>query len=72
VDYSSLLAVELELSEFGSRLTVLDGRNGAPFITDAMFAVDVDRNFTRSEYEARKFLTFYQVLLIFSPPTNPP
>jgi len=63
VDYFSLLAVELELSQFGSRLTVLDGRNGAAFITDAMFSVDVDRNFTRSEYNARKFLTFYRILL---------
>jgi hypothetical protein len=48
------LAVELELSEFGSRLTVLDGRNGSAFITDAMFSVDFDRNFTRSAYEARE------------------
>jgi len=48
------LALQLELSEFGSRLTVLNGRNLAAFITDAMFSVDVDMNFTRSQYESHE------------------
>jgi len=59
VYYFSQLALQLELSEFGSRLTVVDGRNTAAFITDAMFSVDVDMNFTRSQYETRKFPAFY-------------
>jgi hypothetical protein len=58
VDYFSKLASELDLGEYGSRLTVLDGKNEAAFITDAMYAVDVSTNFTESEYLARKFLAF--------------
>jgi len=69
--YFSQLAVELELSEFGSRLTVLNGRNGAALITDAMFSVDVERNFTRDMYETRKFIAFYRILLIPPPLANP-
>lgn len=48
------LASELDLGEYGSRLTVLDGKNAAAFITDAMYAVDVSTNFTESEYLAHE------------------
>lgn len=56
--YFSQLALELELSEFGSRLTVLDGRNGVALITDAMLSIDVESNFSRSIYDNRKFFDF--------------
>jgi hypothetical protein len=69
VDYFSVLALQLGLASYGSRLTVLDGKNGVAFITDAMYSVDVDRNFTVSEFNTRKFLTFYRILLI-PPPMN--
>jgi hypothetical protein len=59
VDYFSQLATELELGEYGSRLTVLDGKNTGPFITDAMYSIDVINNITESEYLTRKFLAFY-------------
>jgi hypothetical protein len=65
VDYFSELATNLELSEFGSRLTVVDGRTGTPFFTDASLALDVERNFTAALYGARKFLAFYRLPLIF-------
>jgi hypothetical protein len=56
VYYYSYLANNLDLGEFGSRMTVLDGKNRAPFITDAMFTVDVDANFTESAYLERECL----------------
>jgi len=68
VCYFSELAVQLELSEFGSRLTVLDGSNASAFITDAMLSLDVATNFTRSLYDTRKFLAFYRILLSFFAP----
>jgi len=48
------LAVELELSEYGSRLTVLDGNNATAFITDAMLSLDFATNFTRSQYDTHE------------------
>jgi hypothetical protein len=54
VYYYSYLANNLDLGEYGSRMTVLDGKNRAPFITDAMFTVDVDAKFTESAYLERK------------------
>ncbi|PNF34288.1 hypothetical protein B7P43_G16548 [Cryptotermes secundus] len=44
------LANDLELGEYGSRMTVVDGKNRAPFLIDAMYSLDVDTNFTESAY----------------------
>jgi hypothetical protein len=54
---------KLELGEYGSRITVLDGKNRAPFITDAIYAIDFDANFTESAYNTRKFLAVIQTSL---------
>jgi len=48
------LATNLELSDFGSRITVVDGRTGTPFIVDARLALDVERNFTEAAYLTRE------------------
>jgi hypothetical protein len=66
VYYCSNLANNLELGEYGSRMTVLDGKNRAPFLNDAMFSIDVSTNFTESAYINRKFHVFLQILLSLS------
>jgi hypothetical protein len=59
----SYLAKKLELGEYGSRITVLDGKNRTPFITDAMYTIDFDREFNESAYNTRKFLAVFQTSL---------
>jgi hypothetical protein len=44
-------------------MTVLDGKNAAPFITDAMFTVDFNENFTESAYLSRKCVAPFQTLV---------
>jgi hypothetical protein len=61
VHYFSQLASELDLGEYGSRLTVLDGKDATAFITDAISATDVNINFNESAYNTRKFLSFSQI-----------
>jgi hypothetical protein len=60
----STLANNLELAEYGSRMTVLDGKNRAPFLTDAMYSLDVYTNFNESAYVTRKLHTSLQTLFI--------
>jgi hypothetical protein len=49
---------KLELGEYGSRVTVLDGRNRIPFLTDVMYKTDFDTGFSEEVYNSRKFLVF--------------
>jgi hypothetical protein len=49
---------KLELGEYGSRVTVLDGRNRIPFLTDVMYKIDFDTGFSEAVYNSRKFLVF--------------
>lgn len=51
---------KLELGEYGSRITVLDGKKRIPFVTDVMYTTDFDAEFNESAYNTRKFLTVSQ------------
>jgi hypothetical protein len=66
VYYCSNLANNLEMGEYGSRMTVLNGKNREPFLTDAMFSLDVYTNFTEAAYIVRKFRVCLQILLSLS------
>jgi hypothetical protein len=52
---------KLEVGEYGSRITVLDGKNAAPFLTDAIYTTDID-NFTESAYNSRKFTVSFSIV----------
>ena len=47
---------KLNVGEFGSKVTVIDGNKRAPFLVNAIYTTDIETNFTENSYSTRKFL----------------
>ncbi|PSN29613.1 hypothetical protein C0J52_26532 [Blattella germanica] len=58
--YSEVAPVEtmreqqLHVGEYGSTVTIIDGKTGAPFLKNAEYSIDIDTNFTESSYRTHE------------------
>ncbi|KAJ9587894.1 hypothetical protein L9F63_018675 [Diploptera punctata] len=44
------LMLKLNLGDFGSKVTVIDGQDRVPLLVDAIYTIDVETNFTQNAY----------------------
>ncbi|PSN55362.1 hypothetical protein C0J52_01813 [Blattella germanica] len=48
------LMQQLHVGEYGSTVTIIDGKTGAPFLKNAEYSIDIDTNFTESSYRTHE------------------